>query len=446
MVEPLLSRDVRLPLLLTALLLAVAGAAVAVLLARRSQGTGPLDNVLILSFDALRADHLGCYGGHPEASPAVDELAARGVRFARAHSAATWTAPAFASLFTGQMPHQHRVMAFEHSPLTGPTLAGLATQGGLSTAFFTGHPGLRFFREDAGFQTFDARLAKGADVVATALAWLDQHQGERFLLQVHLHEPHPGVSRQYGGAAVAVPVPARGLGAIPVGEGLELVENLADPQGRVDMDLAAGVYAGLLRQGDAALGTLVQGLAARGLEQDTLVVVTSDHGEFVGEHDPFMGLQRWYSHGGAPTPVLTHVPLIIVDPRQPARVVEAPVRVVDLLPTVLDALGLAGGDGTSLLAPTLPDKRTVSEDLEAEAVALHGPASSLVHGRVNQTGEMGTLLLGPDNQALRDPTEEGRLRGELMEWARKRSGAWQIIDGLLDEESRGWLRELGYIE
>jgi arylsulfatase A-like enzyme/Tfp pilus assembly protein PilF len=281
-------------------------------------------NVLIVTIDTLRADALGSYGGGSP-TPNLDRLSASGARFDAAHAHAVVTLPSHASIMSGTYPYEHGVRdntGYRFSPKQ-PTIATLLEDQGFATgAFIGGFPLDRRFGLNAGFDTYDDRLGSpsGDDVererpadavIASANEWIAQQQGKWFAW-VHLYDPH------------ATYTPPR---------------EFVDP---------ASPYSGEVRWTDHALGALFGGLESQ--PRDTLIIVTADHGESLGDHGEL-------THGIFAYEAVLRVPLIIAEARAtgddpPAGVtVLAPVRHVDLLPTVLDAIGApaaAGLAGASL--------------------------------------------------------------------------------------------------
>jgi arylsulfatase A-like enzyme/tetratricopeptide (TPR) repeat protein len=283
-------------------------------------------SVLLVTIDTLRADALGCYGRHGSETPRMDRLAASGVRFDFAHAHNVVTLPSHASILSGRYPFDHGVR--ENSGFRFPagveTLATLLRRQGYRTgAFVSAFPLDSRFGLDRGFDVYDDRLgdaAAGSDfrmqeragtkTLAAARAWLQATPGPTFCW-VHLYEPHAPY------------------------------EPPSDWQGRV-----ASAYDGEVAAADAALAPLIDPLLARGRESDTLVVLTSDHGEGLGDHGEA-------THGVFAYEATLRVPLVFHNPRLfTPRVVTASVRHVDLAPTVLEAVGLPlpeGLAGRSLL-------------------------------------------------------------------------------------------------
>jgi arylsulfatase A-like enzyme len=308
---------------------------------------GARPNVLLVTLDTTRADHLGCYGYERDTSPHLDRLAAAGLVFERAHSTSSWTLPAHASLFTGKFTRSHGARYDPEGPLeltsgiAGPkewehyrarglapgetTLAGILTAAGYATGAVVAGPWMkRVFGLDLGFEhyddeqvlTFAGRLA--GDVTAAALRWLDGlDPGRPFFLFLNYYDPHPPLQAPEPYTFHFLPAERRGG------------RPFDDPQNWVDL------YDAEIRYADACLGALIEGLVQRGLFDSTLAIVTADHGELFGEHG------RW-GHGESLSQAELHVPLIVryPGPGAPAGRRSDPIQLVDVPALVLEALDL----------------------------------------------------------------------------------------------------------
>jgi arylsulfatase A-like enzyme/cytochrome c-type biogenesis protein CcmH/NrfG len=271
--------------------------------------------VLLVSIDTLRADALGCYGRPGAETPWIDRLAQGGVRFERAHAHNVVTLPSHANLLSGQYPLAHGVRDNSGFRFVDrPTLATLLKTRGYRTAAFVSSFALDSrFGLDAGFDVYDDRLAgaetrtaflmperRGPETVQAAMRWLGAQGEAHVLCLLHLYEPH---------FPYQPPEPfARRFPREP--------------------------YQGEVAAADAALEPLLRPILEAGEAGRTLVVLTSDHGEALGDH----GEQ---THGIFAYEATLRVPLILYAPRRlRPMVVSAPVRHVDVLPTVLDLLGV----------------------------------------------------------------------------------------------------------
>jgi arylsulfatase A-like enzyme/Flp pilus assembly protein TadD len=292
-------------------------------------GAPPRDpglSVLLVSIDTLRADALGAYGNPRARTPWIDRLAREGVRFDTAHAHNVVTLPSHVNMLTGRYPFEHGVRDNNgfRVPKDTPTLAGLLKPRGFRSAGFVSAFVLdERFGLASGFDRWDSRVAggewsrgfaiperPGPATVAEAVRWLASGSGPSFTL-VHLYEPHSPYE----------PPPAFAGGQ-------------------------EHPYHGEVAAADKALEPLLRPLLEQGRSGRTLVILTSDHGESLGEHGEA-------THGVFAYEATLHVPLVVYAPAlfRP-RVVAEPVRHVDLVPTVLDVLGMelpAGLPGRSLL-------------------------------------------------------------------------------------------------
>jgi arylsulfatase A-like enzyme/tetratricopeptide (TPR) repeat protein len=298
--------------------LVLAAAAIGVLawwgLRPRTVKRQPGQDVLLITIDTLRADALGAYGRAGAVTPRIDRLAATGVRFDFAHAHNVVTLPSHANILSGRYPFEHGVRdnsRFRFPPSV-ETLATLLKARGYHTgAFVSAFPLDSRFGLDRGFDVYDDRFGDpgaaadfgmperpGPRTVAAARTWWDATPGPRFCW-VHLYEPHAPYQP-----------PAEGRDRFPT------------------------PYDGEVAAADTALGPLLDPLLAAKAGAHTLVVLTSDHGEGLGEHDET-------THGIFTYETTLRVPLILHSPALfGSRVVGDSARHVDIVPTVLDALAL----------------------------------------------------------------------------------------------------------
>jgi choline-sulfatase len=282
----------------------------------------PRPNVVLVTIDTLRADRVGCYGHAAAATPVLDGLAARGVRFATAVAHVPLTGPSHASLFTGRTPlgHGFRDNGGYTLPAGLPTVAEDFRKGGYETAaFVSAFPLHRRFGFDRGFEIYDDHLPKGNDprrpqyierfadaTTDVVLRWLETREAgpgaaaRPFFLWVHYYDPHAPY----------------------------------EPPGDLGERFKAAPYDGEVAFADQQLGRLLRSLDERGETPRTLLLVTSDHGEGLGEHGEG-------THGLFLYDATLRVPWIMAGPGLPAgRVSQTVARGIDLLPTLLDYAGL----------------------------------------------------------------------------------------------------------
>ena len=261
-------------------------------------------NLVLITIDTLRADRVGSYGYAAGRTPAIDTLAAQGVRFERAYAPAPITLTAHASLLSGRYPPGHGAR-HNGMPVDAktPLLAETLTRAGFATAaFVAAFPLDRRFGLDRGFQIYSDRMPRrqgrqaderpGEEAATEAIHWLQQRSGP-FFLWVHLFEPHA----PYGAPGDSRPV-----------------------QVRYDDEVSAA---------DRQVGRVVDALGAN--RASTVIVVTADHGEAFGEHGEL-------THSLFVYDTTLRVPLIVAGPGIAPRVVDAPVGLIDVAPTVLPLL------------------------------------------------------------------------------------------------------------
>ena len=296
-------------------------------------------NVLLVTIDTLRADHVGAYGHAAAHTPTIDSLAAAGTRYTRAFATAPITLTSHASLLTGRYPPGHGA---RHNgirlDLKTPTLAEAFSRAGFDTAaFVAAFPLDRRFGLIKGFRTYGdvmprdaagrpANERPGQAVVDEAIGWLSTRRAERFFLWVHLFEPHAPYGTPATSARTAIQ--------------------------RYDDDIA---------EADRQVGRLLDGL--REARTQTLVVLTADHGEAFGEHGEI-------SHSVFTYDTTLRVPLLIAGARLPAgRLIDTPVSLVDVAPTIASLAGLPSFDGDGKVLSTSdprfppPDPRSPISDL-----------------------------------------------------------------------------------
>jgi arylsulfatase A-like enzyme/Tfp pilus assembly protein PilF len=307
-------------------------------------------NLLLVTLDTVRADHLGSYGHGDAVTPWLDRLAGGGLRFAQASAPAPLTLPSHTTILTGLLPPHHGLRNNGAGGLSGntATLAAVLAAKGYRTGAFVGAFVLdRRFGLGQGFEVYDDEIPRdpgagavleaerpGRDVVDRALVWLARDDPRPFFLWVHLYDAH----------APYAPPPAWA----------------ARHPGRP--------YDGEISEADEQVGRLLSELDRRELDQRTVVAVTADHGEGLGEHGEL-------THGLLLYEPTIHVPLLLCAPgRLRPRVVETPVGLVDLAPTLAGLLNKtfpapAKGslDGRDLSAALLGGGEPAAAEIYAES-------------------------------------------------------------------------------
>ncbi len=296
------------------------------------------DNLVLVTIDTLRADHLGLYGYRRPTSPFLDQLGREGVVFWQAIASSSHTAPSHASILTSLHPEQHRVLLNgEALPADVPTLASLLQERGFETAAFVS---VRFLDGlKAGFSTFDAsfegsRVYRPAnETVDRALDWLRRRgSGGRFALWVHVYDPH-----QHVVATDTPPAAYRSMledGTRVSGELLHFLrQEHCYPRDEVSESIDR--YDAQVLFADQELRRLMEGVAELSPPERTLRAITADHGEGLGNHGH-------EGHGRHLYNEQLRVPLILHGDRARLRPWTYPglVRHVDLAPTLAELLGV----------------------------------------------------------------------------------------------------------
>lgn len=321
----------------------------------------PPPNVVVVVLDTVRADAVTGEGPHRVPTPALDALGAESIRYTNALAPAPWTLPSHTSLFTGLYAHEHRAQhdRFQvDESLT--TLAERLDRAGYATAAYSANPWINRSNGIAqGFDVFEEVFQwgtkpreKGGDAtVGYAIQWLEERVLENtpFFLFVNLLEAH-----------LPYEPPERFLGELSPGgvtdTPLEFAEAyILNPASVTDaaLERARDLYALEIRYLDVLLGRLVGALTEAGVLNHTVLVVTSDHGEHFGE-DALMG------HEFSLHDALLSVPLFLRLPNgERAGEDSSPASLVDVVPTLVDVLGLPRGartSGVSLLGEPRPDR------------------------------------------------------------------------------------------
>ena len=296
-------------------------------------------DVLIVTIDTLRADHVGAYGFRRETSPVIDENAAAGALFETAYAPVGSTTPSHASIFTGRHPLSHGVTANGQSlSETIPTLPELAGAEGWTTAAFVSSQmassrwgltrGFSFVDEElevVGGHGGSAVYRSPASTVDAALAWLEQQpvDGPPLLIWLHLFDPHSPYEP-----------PAEHAALFPV-------------EGKGPRAVARAAYAAEVHYSDAELGRFLEHFDQR--EGEPLIVVTSDHGEGLWDHG-------WPVHSRYVYEEELRVPLVLRwrDELEPGRRIQQPAALADLAPTLASLMRLDERDWEGLdLSPWL---------------------------------------------------------------------------------------------
>jgi arylsulfatase A-like enzyme len=421
----------------------------------------PPPNVLIVTVDCLRRDRLSAYGYERTTTPFLDGILERSLHCTSAHSTSSWTCPAVVSLLTGLYPSRHGggLVAGEPKNLSKenlptilpkeiPTLAQLLASRGYATAaisaVWNSHLPL-----PGRFQHMSMLERPGGTLVRRTLRWI-REQDSPFLMWLHLGDAHepldvPRAMRNLFGKVPRIPKVRRW----DYTKSDANVDSTAFAQYR---DGRTRLYDVAVRSADAAIEELFRGLTSLGKLEETLVVVTSDHGEEFWEHraDEMRGFSDprgifGVGHGHNLLQIHLLIPLLMIGPGIKAGAVDRNASLVDISPTLLSALGLdhADLDGRSLWEP-VPDDRPIL----AEGIAYGFEKKAVIMNDLKLLSSPGDdyeglFTLGVDRleaATIEDSALADRLRSHLPET----SVMGERV--LATEEIEQHLRDLGYID
>ncbi|MDD5553340.1 MAG: sulfatase [Candidatus Omnitrophica bacterium] len=310
-------------------------------------------NVVIIVIDSLRPDHLSCYGYPRNTSPNIDQLAQKSIQFTQAISASGWTFESVPSILTGTYPPMHQVRKIHDLRNPGiDTLFRILNPKGYKCAFWSNQGGIRYTGIEDALTEFHIKdmynryepLTLDQELVIETRSWIErQKKNKPLFVYIHLHGPHAPyrppspykdmfIKDIHRKPLESVPISVEefnGDGFIPLSSA---ENNITDPNYYIAR------YDGAIAYADAQVGRLLGGLKDRGLFDDTLIILTADHGEYLGEH-------KLYFNHGEPRGGFEEnikVPLLIKLPgKNPAnKIITRQVSLVDIAPTVLESVGL----------------------------------------------------------------------------------------------------------
>jgi arylsulfatase A-like enzyme len=326
----------------------------------------PPRNLIVITFDTLRAGHVGAYGYDRNTTPNLDAFASESVLFETAYSQAASTVPALSSLMTSRYPHQTGVLeTYKYAvPDDEITLAERMKENGFDTAAILGIGVLMPTRRmDQGFDHYSYTLytnkqywKTAAEITDEAVEWLGESRERPFFLWLHYFEPHQPYD--------VVPVESR-VRFLDVPSSHPMLEGVKpDSMQHTRIRHKIDAYDGALSHADSEFGRLMSEIRKLGLLDDSMIVVSADHGETLGEHGQ-------HGHVFGLWEQVIRIPLVIRLPNvRPARVAGR-VQHVDVVPTVVREMGLSTEDAPPFEGQALPLSRSddrrfwVREKLEA---------------------------------------------------------------------------------
>jgi choline-sulfatase len=416
-----------------------------------SRDSGP--NVMLITLDTTRLDAIGAYGGG-NLTPNIDRLAQEGARFTQAISTAPITQPAHLGILTGEPPYRSGVVTngTEIGDRPGILARRLQSEGWVTAGFVSAYPLTGRFGWGQGFDHFDDQLKvgllgsgrerAGRLTVDRALAWLKVHRKERWAVWVHLFDPHGPYE-----------APGRPIDGSTVGEALDVPAYWPDEHKAItDLEWFAEAYRAEVREADAQVGRIVAALEAEGTLDDTLVVVTADHGESLTEHGYL------FDHGDHLYDASLRVPWLV---RWPAAVgagetIDCSVSTASVAPTIVGLLGLA--DDTppwaADLAAVLRGQTSCTdvEVLSSTVTEKFRDPPPIAHALRSPTGKHLRPAVGQDIcfDLLADPNENDPLSvcdaATALRLDESLVGRVPVRPPQDDAETQKALEELGYIE
>jgi arylsulfatase A-like enzyme len=431
--------------------------------------SAPRPNLLLITLDTTRADHLGAYGYERATSPRLDAMADDAVVFDRAYSTSSWTLPAHASLLTGQYPTTHGALydrkgalglgdgiqgsekalaRYRVNPLSthSETLAERLAAAGYATGAVVAGPWMmKVFGLGRGFESYDddeismqdstlssvrGRLA--SQVSERALAFIEEQAAQPFFLFLNFYDPHLPFGDPHGLASLFFP---GGASAYP------------RPKRFLSVEEETAYYDGEIRYMDRYLGRIFERLKELGLYERTWIIVTADHGELFREQATGIG------HGKSLYQGEVRIPLIIKYPNgeaQPGRS-DRLVQLTDILPMVTgrlidSATPSKGLERERVFAEVRPSQLTASDD--DWSMILSGEYKLLI----SSSGKVLLFDLSADpleekNLAGEEPERVAAMRSELESFQSALPVAKPAeASGQVDEATRRALESLGYLE
>ena len=423
-------------------------------------------NVILIALDALRYDHLGCYGYKRNTCPNIDEIAKKGALFTQAIAQSSHTAPSVSSIMTSAMPNSHFVSAWgcTLNPKF-PTLAEILKGKGFKTAFFCGNLSFKINGIQGISKGFDSFFVTGFEektLTNKAIQFINQSINRPFFIYLHYMNTHsPYISsekfsnlfigddlydKQKSLPIVKPTEDFYGLGGIP--------ENLAQQhRGITNPDYYIAKYDQGLRTVDEEIGIIVKTLETYQLDKNTILVITSDHGEMLGENN------LYFHHAIFLYEPLIRIPLIVACDRviPENKVIEEQISAsIDIMPTIMDILGIDGPktmEGKSLLPIILGrnnsspyvladegvlEKCIRTNEWKLDFIARDETREYHLYNLKNDRGELTNLI-------TKEKTEFKLLKEKLDRYrqAKFKKGPHSP---LLTEDEKNSLRSLGYIQ
>ncbi len=358
-------------------------------------------NVIMVSVDPIRPDHMPCYGYHRNTSPNICGMAEEGYLFKNVYTSATWTLPAYTSLFTGEYPSEHDFYPHQMTEYNGTEklLAEKMDKAGYKTAAFVGsipNANLGHLREgyglDRGFDTYKGKTLNMDTSMRPALRWISRHKDDNFFLMIHgqdAHAPYRATYPKYRNIFTENYSDVLRNYSLDRGEDPRNIlkdivrennsyyletENQRTRLTEKDIEYIRGRYDENIRVVDRYVGKLISKLEKEGIEDETVVIFTGAHGNMLGEKEIE---DRVYFGQGVLDDRVAHVPLIVKIPgKEKKTVITELVQWFDVHPTILDIADVKINSSMSAesIIPIIEGRQgrefVVTEDKPAPGIAI----------------------------------------------------------------------------
>jgi arylsulfatase A-like enzyme len=322
----------------------------------RTEAKEYMPNILLFTVDACRPDHFGCYGYSRNTTPNIDKIASAGVLFTRAFSQSAWTTPGMISIFTSLYPPTHGVDAKDRTLRDGVlTLPKVLKGNGYVAPVMPRFVDIQNYWH-LGFDAVDKERFSGEEG-EDLLKLLEAYKDQRFFIWYHYHGLHLPYNPKSPYDKIFQEDVSGGMDAetesIALVKAKSVIKNGSVSLNSAERKAVIALYDGQIRQLDDYMGLLIEKMRQWGILDNTILIITSDHGEELFEHG-FIGHASTSLNAKLYDEII-HIPLIIRWPKKVKhKIVDDLVQQIDITPTILDMLGLPipqGLQGYSLLPP-----------------------------------------------------------------------------------------------
>ena len=426
-------------------------------------------NIILITLDALRPDHLGCYGYARNTSPTIDNLASQGVRFSHYITPSSHTSSSNASLITSTYPNIHNVKdwGYQFSPRISMTLPMILKEHGYDTAFISDQLALPLIKGfEKGFDTFNTinaftfgsnlKRKRIVEITDWAISWLKNNKGKKFFLWLYYLSPHgpylPSspydgmfVNDKYYSVNKRVPISLDMYSQSTVGT----IPRYLIINGANEVDYYVSQYDGEIRRVDDQIARLLLELKNEGLYKNSIIIVNSDHGEALGEHD------RYFCHANSLYDELIRAPLIVWGRNMPSgRMIASQVRTIDIMPTILNILrirfkNLQGESLLPLIMKKTDNLTLFAYSEQSNLISIRTNKWKLIYNRSNGQYELYDLKNDPkesDDISAKEIGIFGYFKDELNNYLIKSAPMKKSEKIVISEEDREKLRMLGYTQ